>query len=189
MTTMSYAEQVRHLRAFRLPYSTAAQRHASWEQFQGAWSLGPKLDVDGIPGKHTTDAARLSASQGYRLSPHFTLAETACKHCGKWKAIREGFELLERIRAKRSPGGLTILTAYRCPVYNATIKGHSDTSAHMLGLAWDFQCHRADGSEVDYTGTQMKGLGARGIEERLNPRRVTHIDLKPSHPFDFIFHP
>jgi len=186
---MPYAEQITHLRALRLPYSTAATRATSWRQFQAAYNLGPALEVDGIPGPLTTAAVRLSASKGYRPSAHFALSELDCPHCHRWLVTRAGLELLERIRARRSPGGLGIRSAFRCRVYNATVPNSSPTSAHVTGLAWDIIFHNAAGAVINRPASQLVGLGCRGIEERLNPRRVTHVDLKPSHPIDFIFHP
>lgn len=68
------------------------------------------------------------------VAPDFTLAELACRHCGKVKF--EDYNLLTVAQAVRDRFGATRLVGYRCPEHNAAIGGDPN-SAHMQGRALD----------------------------------------------------
>lgn len=88
-----------------------------------------------------------------RLSTHFTLAEMTHSQT----ATREGIdntpkpehlenlkrlcvELLEPIRSMLGNRPITVSSGYRSPQLNAAVNG-SNSSAHSIGFAVDFNCH------------------------------------------------
>ena len=74
------------------------------------------------------------------LSAHFTVEECRCKHCGKCEVTPELLRLAESVR--HYLGDRPMITkrhsVYRCKEHNATIKGASPHSQHVLGRAMDF---------------------------------------------------
>lgn len=194
-TTLTTAEQKAFLRRLGLPAATPLSRRSSWRKFQraSAWAsydpaarkVGP-LKVDGKCGPATTTHARVSTNNGYRISPHFRLAEFACgcggtrRGCKRVWYSRNMVRELEDIRRDLYPEGLTILSGYRCRAYNATLPGSSKDSAHLDGYAADIpQRHNAG-------AFRMRGF--RGIEVRRASGLVSHVDLKPELRPDTVFY-
>lgn len=176
--TMPLAEQKRHLAALGLPHLTAAQRKASWRVYQAAstWS-SPPLYPDGLPGPLTSADVAVSARNGYRISPHFAIKEFRCK-CGQVGVARELVQLLERVRERLYPGGLTIVSGYRCAKHNRAVGGASN-SCHLSGLAADIPGR--------HKPSAFFGLGARGLGYKKRHGLVTHLDLRSSWPLDHVF--
>jgi hypothetical protein len=115
-------------------------------QFQRTWNLGPALHVDGILGPKTKAAAQESwdRHQDHEgdVSAHFSAHEFACGCGGKFKGCqkllchRELLKSLESLRTVYAPGGLTIVSGYRCPTHNEKVGGVQG-SMHLQGLAVD----------------------------------------------------
>lgn len=115
-------------------------------EFQRAWNLGTPLRVDGILGPLTgaalaTSIRRKGQGRG-DLSEHFSAREFRC-HCGGrepgcllTRVHRKLLESLEAHRAEYSPGGLVIVSGYRCPRRNVEVGGAA-MSQHLYGTAAD----------------------------------------------------
>lgn len=193
--TLTTAEQKAFLRRLGLPASTILSRRSSWKKFQraSAWAsydaaaraVGA-LEVDGRCGPATTTHARVSMNNGYRVSPHFRLAEFACGCGGKRRGCklvwysRNMIRKLEDVRRELYPSGLTILSGYRCAGHNATLPGSSKDSAHLVGLAADIPQRHPAG--------KFRGRGFHGIEVRRRNGLVSHVDMHPDLKPDTVFH-
>lgn len=125
---------------------TEARFARALKNFQRGWSLGPALAVDGVLGPKTSAALEESDQRrraGRRTaSEHFSFREFACKcdhtapSCEGIRVLRPLIGSLERLRAQFYPGGLTIVSGYRCPDHNKAIGG-AKTSQHLFGAAAD----------------------------------------------------
>ena len=107
---------------------------------------------------------------GPMLSEHFSVAEFACRHCGKLpprgisKALLAN---LEKARARHFPTGLRIASGYRCPQHR--LSQASPNSRHVKGDAADIP--------PVMTVQQAKACGFRGIG--FNARGlVVHVDMR-----------
>ena len=147
--------------------------------FQAAWNLGPALDVDGIVGTKTTAAIRISADRRRAGKPdaseHFWFRELAC-HCGRVTCPRIRIQRdllvgLERLRDAAYPGGLTLVSAYRCPEHNKAVGGASE-SQHVQGTAADIP-PRVPADDV-IALRAFSGVGAEGTVGGL----VRHVDVR-----------
>ena len=69
------------------------------------------------------------------LSPHFSKAELACRHCGQLKVEKRLLEALEELR-RLAGKPIVIHDAYRCVAHNQEVGGVSD-SEHTRGMAAD----------------------------------------------------
>ena len=104
------------------------------------------------------------------LSAHFSRAEFACPCCHIAKVDSALVQLLERIRAAHYPGGLRIVSGYRCPRHNAAVGGASE-SQHMRGTAADIPPRMGI--------AEGKRLGAHGIGSQDATGLVVHVDVGP----------
>lgn len=104
---------------------------AATARLQQATNAVPWLVVDGIPGPKTQAAL----GQLPKLSPHFVVAEVACKHCGHAYIRRELLAALEDWRAVLG-GPITLISGYRCPEHNRAVGG-AKFSMHVEGYAAD----------------------------------------------------
>lgn len=183
MATMSVAEQVQHLKALGLPHSTAARRKASWKIYQlgSAWyAFQPghvQLEIDGVPGDVTSANVRYAATRGYRLSPNFSLGEFRCT-CGAMQVDRVLLVALEKVRSRLYPGGLQIVSGYRCSARNRAVGG-TPTSAHLRGQAADIPAR--------HKPSAFTGLGLKGIGFKAGHGLVTHVDVAPELRTDHVF--
>lgn len=183
--TLTTAEQKAFLTRIGLPAGSILSRRSSWKKFQraSAWAwydaaaraVGP-LEVDGKCGPYTTTHARVSMNNGYRIAPHFRLSEFECGCHGKRRGCklvwysRNMVRRLEQVRAELYPGGLTILSGYRCAAHNASLEGSSKTSAHLDGLAADIPQRHPAG--------KFRKYGFHGIEVRRRNGLVSHVDIQ-----------
>ncbi|MGM9568003.1 MAG: D-Ala-D-Ala carboxypeptidase family metallohydrolase [Clostridia bacterium] len=112
------------------------------------------------------------------ISPHFTLAEMACKD-GSDKVLYST-ELMDKLEKLRAYGGFTvhINSGYRTPSYNKKIGGASK-SQHTLGTAADIIVKK-DGQPVDarLICCLCQDLGFKGIA-RISWQAV-HVDMRSS---------
>ena len=148
--------------------------------FQEGWHLGPALKVDGIVGPITSEALRTSlvmhrAGRG-DASQHFSFNEFHCK-CGATLAgckgtliLRELLESLEKLRATNYPNGLTIVSGYRCQIWNHQAGG-AIQSQHMYGAAADVQY------ATDYKNVEALDSFA-GIGKSASTDKVRHVDRR-----------
>jgi zinc D-Ala-D-Ala carboxypeptidase len=139
--------------------------------FQEAWTFS-NLAVDGVWGPATEAAARQCVGQGGRISEHFHLPEFACHHCHWPRANRALVRGLERLRGIYYPGGLPIVSGYRCPVHNAAIGG-ARGSQHLYG--------RAANIPPRVTVEKVKALRLfAGLEyqPKVSGRLCTHVDVR-----------
>jgi hypothetical protein len=137
---------------------------------QGYGRGGTRLAVDGQVGPATAAALQRCADEDGRLSEHFRFREFACKHCG-W--IKVHWALPTALEQIRPPGGLSVVSGYRCPTHNREIGGASK-SQHIYGTACDIP--------PIYTTAQI--LNRRlfsGIEKR-SDGRVYHVDVRHALP-------
>ena len=69
------------------------------------------------------------------LSPHFSTAELACRHCGKLKVERRLLDALEALR-KLAGKPVVVHDGYRCQDHNQEVGGVTN-SEHTRGMAAD----------------------------------------------------
>lgn len=83
----------------------------------------------------------------YRISPHFTLGEFACKDGSD--LVKYSTRLLQLLELLRAYGGFTVVinSGYRTASYNRSINGAS-RSQHIVGTAADISVKK-DGKTVD----------------------------------------
>lgn len=110
--------------------------------------------------------------EGY-LSPHFTVWEFCCKHCGTLPA--GGIDpdlilLLEDVRAQFGQP-VTINSGYRCPTHNASVGGVQD-SQHVDGTAADFTVAETSPAKV-YSYLDPRHDGGLGKYSTF-----THVDTR-----------
>lgn len=114
----------------------------------------------------------------FRISPHFTLNEMACKD-GSDKVLYST-ELMSMLEKLRAYGGFTIHinSGYRSPSYNRKIGGASK-SQHIYGTAADIIVKK-DGQSVDarLICCLCQDLGFKGIA-RISWQAV-HVDMRSS---------
>lgn len=79
------------------------------------------------------------------LSAHYSRSEFRCHHCGHLPhdPLPELLEAAETIRAVGFPHGLTVVSGYRCPAYQASLRKRMPTRAarrsqHSMLAALDF---------------------------------------------------
>lgn len=143
--------------------------------FQEAYALGEKLTADGVIGPKTAAALDTAMRAGGRLSPHFGDREFACRCGGKYGCDviwvkRDLLLALEKLRGRRYPHGLRIVSGCRCPKHNAAVGG-AKSSQHLTGRA-------ADIPEV-VSVSDMRSLGLfKGIGYQSRSMRVTHVDVR-----------
>jgi hypothetical protein len=148
------------------PATTQAVR---W--FQESWTFSD-LAVDGTWGPATEAAARACVGQGGRISAHFHLPEFACNHCHWPRANRALVRGLERLRGVYYPGGLPVVSGYRCAVHNAAIGG-ARGSQHLYG--------RAANIPPRVTVEKVAGLrlfGGLEYQPKISGRLCTHVDVR-----------
>lgn len=139
--------------------------------FQESWTFSD-LGIDGLWGPATEAAARQCVGQGGRISEHFHLPEFACTHCHWPRANRALVRGLERLRGIYYPGGLPIVSGYRCAAHNAAIKGASG-SQHLYG--------RAANIPPRVTVDKVAGLrlfGGLEYQPKVSGRLCTHVDVR-----------
>lgn len=178
---LSYIERKRaawHLRKLGwtgVPITTAIL------QFQKGYTR-IKLRPDGVLGESTYRAILQSSSYRNKAngtaSWNFDFTEFACKcggrqaGCERIRADRDLILGLETLRKKYYPGGLTIISAYRCEGHNRSVGG-ATRSRHLYGDAVDIPAVA--------TESQVRGLGKfRGIGYNASNRTVRHVDMGPS---------
>lgn len=139
------------------PHPDAAAQIAAWgfygpdgavamfQQSFALWDLG----VDGDAGDETAKAVQAVVDNGGYLSPHFSIAEWACKHCGRIKAHRETFRSLEAERELVGP--IAIVSGHRCDDHNAAIGG-APLSQHRFGTAGDKNTKVWSSEQAGFTG-------------------------------------
>jgi zinc D-Ala-D-Ala carboxypeptidase len=170
--------------------STTARYTQALRDFQGGWNLGSALAVDGILGPKTSAALVLSESRRSKgqstASAHFSFSEFACKCGGKYSACRriagEGvvghkvtvlralIQCLEVTRAAYYPGGLSIVSGYRCDSHNSAVGGAS-SSQHRWGAA-------ADIARVVDKDTLRARRWFAGIGYQASSDRAQHVDRR-----------
>lgn len=120
----------------------------------------------------TEAAARACVGQGGRISAHFHLPEFACNHCHWPRANRALVRGLERLRGVYYPGGLPVVSGYRCAVHNAAIGG-ARGSQHLYG--------RAANIPPRVTVEKVAGLrlfGGLEYQPKISGRLCTHVDVR-----------
>lgn len=152
-------------------------------EFQRAWNLGAPLKVDGILGPITGAALATSIKrkgQGLGdLSAHFSAREFACKCGGRepgcllTRAHRDLLRSLEEHRAEYHPGGLVIVSGYRCPRRNMAVGGAA-MSQHLFGTAADL-VPLVDKDKV-LSDHRFAGVGYQGVTDK-----VRHVDRRDVH--------
>lgn len=102
------------------------------------------------------------------LSPHFSRAEFACRHCRAEVPIDPQLvHVLEHVRGLTGQP-LVIVSGYRCPAHNRA-SGGAKGSQHLLGTAADIGRGRA-------TLDQAVASGARGVGVRAG--WAIHVDTR-----------
>ena len=75
-----------------------------------------------------------------QITQHFSIAEMACKCCGKCFMNPAFMEKLEHYRLDLDMG-LTVTSGYRCEAHNAAVGGKSGSQhldGHAVDLGWKF---------------------------------------------------
>lgn len=77
----------------------------------------------------------------FHITPHFSVAEAVCRHCGKipsWTEVVETAQWLERVRHEVYGDRPMHITSWcRCAIHNKDVGG-APQSYHMKGMAVDF---------------------------------------------------
>lgn len=179
---MKTATLIYHLQRHGLPWKTRARRTDSVRMFQRGFAYYD-ITIDGVPGPQTEKAFKYSAARGYTVSRHFKLREFRCGCNGRYHfsnivhVHRDLIRTLEKTRTKLYPGGLRIVSGWRCRKFNALIGGHPQ-SAHVSGRAADIP--------AKHSPNAFLRLGWHGIGYK-DHGLVTHVDivarLKPDTAF------
>lgn len=158
---------------------------ADTERAVCVWQARRHLDVDGVVGPQTwasfEEALPLThlAGYAYRIAPHFTLGEFACRHCGTVK-LRWLPELCDRLEQLRAHFGAAvhINSGYRCPDHNRAIGGVPD-SQHVAGKAADIAVRGHSPVVVSAWAWEYGGFGGVG-----KYGTFTHVDTGPRRRFN-----
>jgi zinc D-Ala-D-Ala carboxypeptidase len=141
----------------------------SW--FQESWTRS-NLGVDGAWGPATEAAAKACIAAGGKVSEHFHLAEFACNHCHWPRANRALVRGLEVLRSNYYPGGLTIVSGYRCAAHNAAIGG-ARGSQHLYGRAANIPPRVSV-----YTVRGLHLFGGLEYQPKISGNLCTHVDVR-----------
>lgn len=132
------------------------------------------LSVDGVFGPLSNAAAERVQRAGGYITPHFTVNEFACKHCG-WPRVHHTLLAgLERLRARYYSGGLSIVSGYRCETHNTNIGG-ARGSQHTLGRAADIPPRVS----VD-TVASLRLFSGLEYQPKISGRSCVHVDTRTS---------
>jgi uncharacterized protein YcbK (DUF882 family) len=115
------------------------------------------------------------------LSPHFTLQEARCRHCGKAPArtvLYATAQWLEEVRVLLGERPVHVNSWYRCPVHNAAIGG-APNSQHLKGLAVDITVKELTPRQVQQRLQRHQGLG-KLIGGMGFYKGFTHVDRGPA---------
>lgn len=190
MTQISQQTAMTILSRLGFRVNTAARYKQALQDFQGGWNLGALLTIDGVLGPATSNALLVSekrrSTRAGTASAHFSFSEFQC-HCGgKYSACRriagEGvpnnnrhvlralLQGLELTRAAYYPGGMSIVSGYRCDGHNKAVGG-ATSSQHRFGAAADIS------PVVDKDRLRARnwfaGIGFQGSSDR-----VRHVDRR-----------
>ena len=118
------------------------------------------------------------------LTPHFTIHEAVCRHCGRipedLEIVIETARFAERVRAETLGGRVMHVNSWcRCPDYNAVLDGAAPNSLHMRGLAIDFTCRDLTPAQVQALCRAHQGKG-KLIGGLGSYKSFTHLDRGPA---------
>lgn len=140
------------------------------------------LTVDGIAGVRTMGKLREKAWATLR---YFKRSEFKCgcegRHC-KGYPVEPSFRLALMLEALRIEEGkpINITSGVRCKAYNKSLPGSSNASAHMLGLAADFNIYGVTTSAAGRTRIKKRlyALGAKyTYSDTANMGIAVHVNL------------
>ena len=140
------------------------------------------LTVDGIAGVRTMGKLREKA---WATLHYFKRSEFACgcegRHC-KGYPVEPSFRLALLLEALRIEEGkpINITSGVRCKAYNKSLPGSSNASAHMLGLAADFNIYGVTTSAAGRTRIKKRlyALGAKyTYSDTANMGIAVHVNL------------
>lgn len=120
-----------------------------------------------------------------KLTDHFDSDEFRCK-CGNADCTQKPMDVafVARLEGARKLAGVpfAIQSGYRCPEYNATLKGAVEDSAHTKAMAADVACN-GSGERYDIvSGALLAGFRRIGIG-----KTFVHLDTDPEKPQDVIW--
>ncbi|MDP3854398.1 D-Ala-D-Ala carboxypeptidase family metallohydrolase [Phenylobacterium sp.] len=119
-----------------------------------------------------------------RLSPHFTVEElTATQHRrldntpspAVLENLRRTAERMEQVRSLLGDRVITVSSGYRSPAVNRAVGG-AKTSAHLSGLAVDFNCH-AFGSPAEVC--EAIARSSITFDQLIEEGRWVHLSADP----------
>ncbi|HYE57147.1 MAG TPA: D-Ala-D-Ala carboxypeptidase family metallohydrolase [Rhodothermales bacterium] len=112
-----------------------------------------------------------------QISPHFRLKDFRCKQPGgppEFVLVNERLlvkleRLIERLKAEgHAVSGLTVMSGYRTPHYNASIGNETSLSAHLYGMAADVYVDEdGDGMLDDLDGDGQVTLNDAKVMHRI----------------------
>ena len=110
-----------------------------------------------------------------RLSPHFTVDELCCKHCGRCSVAGR---LVDALEAFRELAGKPVIvhSGYRCPEHNAAVGGQP-RSEHLEGLAADISIPGLSLSELYRLAVQIPDFAQGGIG-LYDGEPFIHVDVR-----------
>lgn len=113
-------------------------------------------------------------------SKHFSDAELACKHCHVNGCLPELVGVLEQLRAqlsveRRKDTPVLIDSAYRCSVYNATLRNAAKNSEHVFGIAADVRVEGMTAAELLEFVVRVPGIRGVGRNDFDN---YIHVDTR-----------
>jgi hypothetical protein len=161
------------LQAFvRTPFNPRQDRIGSYRI--GQYVLNPKNPVYAPPEGLV---ALTPETADLQLSPHFRLKDFRCKQAGgppEYVLVNERLlvkleRLIERLRDEgHTVTGLTVMSGYRTPHYNASIGNETSLSAHLYGMAADVYVDEdGDGMLDDLDGDGQTTLDDAKVMHRI----------------------
>jgi uncharacterized protein YcbK (DUF882 family) len=107
------------------------------------------------------------------VSPHFSLRDVSCLHCGVNGTKSELIDALERLRSLVARP-IIVDDAYRCQIHNAEVGGVPD-SMHVKGIAADIRIVGMTCKEMYVAANELGVFGGIGVDEH---KGYIHVDLR-----------
>lgn len=110
------------------------------------------------------------------MTPHFSVAELACKcGCGMLPKI----DFMEKVETLRSVYGkpMKVNSAARCPEYNAKVSSTGLTGPHTTGRAIEFGVSGADAHQLLRLAMRFGNFTGIGVSQKgPHASRFLHFD-------------
>jgi len=185
--TISTSEPVKILRNLGWRIRTTGEYVQAVKHFQGGYTIGAALTVDGRVGAKTLAALRQADARRLAHLPtasaHFSFTEYQCRCAGAYSncpriwVTRANLVEIEQYRGGLG-AGVAVVSGCRCPGHNKGVGG-ATASQHLLGKATDFAPRESVQWFTEKDIYKPGGLGA-------NPaKKVRHGDVGPNRGWNY----